>query len=175
MGEFVKKQNMFNPIPKPHKLTEKEKYEKKLAKLKESRDRQIQRLRESKFKQIKKASAPRLSDLKKALQIKFNRYIRERDLGKECISCPKILVKGNYDAGHFVNQGSCGALRYNPDNVHGQCSPSCNRYKHGNLVEYRIKLVERIGLKKVEWLEAHRHDIKKWTREELKQIEESLK
>jgi len=58
--------------------------------------------------------------------------------------------------------------------VHKQCV-SCNRFKHGNLIEYRINLVKKIGIKKVEWLEEHRKDVKRWTREELEEILERLR
>jgi hypothetical protein len=61
-------------FPKPHKLTDKEKYEKKLAQLKAMKDRQIQKLREGKAKQVKKAGLPKLSELKRKLQTKINSF-----------------------------------------------------------------------------------------------------
>jgi len=98
----------------------------------------------------------RLSDLKNKLQIIFNRYIRLRDKDLPCISCGQF--KDNYDAGHFWSVGANSYLRYNEDNVHKQCSPSCNRWKNGNPLEYRIGLVKKIGEKRVQWLDEHRKD-----------------
>ena len=119
-------------------------------------------------KKQKKQVVLRVSDLKKKAQKIFNKWIRTRDEDLPCISCQKWANK--FDAGHFIAQGSSGALRYNEDNVHKQCSNRCNRFGHGNLIEYRIALIEKIGVERVEWLENHRHDVKKWTRTELEEI-----
>lgn len=83
------------------------------------------------------------SDHLKELQVLFNTYIRLRDEGRECISCDNLL-KGKYDAGHFFSVGAYPNLRFNENNVHGQCV-HCNQHKHGNLIEYGIRLPERIG------------------------------
>jgi hypothetical protein len=113
-----------------------------------------------------------LPQLKKKVQRAVNKWIRKRDEDKPCISCGKHAEKK--DAGHFVAQGSSSFLRYNLDNIHGQCY-GCNRFKHGNLLEYRIGLIKRIGEDKVKYLEDNRHTLKKWTREELEELLESLR
>ena len=103
--------------------------------------------------------------LRKKAQTAVNRWIRERDEHLGCISC-----NGRVEAaGHFWSQGASGALRYHPDNINGQCT-SCNNFKSGNLLEYRLALVEKIGEESVAWLDKHRTDTKKWTREELQEI-----
>mgnify|MGYP001328630967 FL=1 len=114
-----------------------------------------------------KKKEPTMAQLKKIVQRKVNEYVRLRDKKLPCISCGRRGVA--IDAGHYVAQGSSGLLRYELDNLNGQCQ-KCNRFLHGNLIEYRIGLVKRIGILQVEWLEKHRHDIKKWTREELNEI-----
>ncbi|MNV94691.1 Bacteriophage Lambda NinG protein [compost metagenome] len=45
----------------------------------------------------------------------------------------------------------------------------CNRNLSGNAVEYRIRLVTRIGADKVDWLEGP-HSARKYTVEEIKAI-----
>ena len=110
--------------------------------------------------------------LKKKVHSEVNKFVRERDKNKPCISCGRRIESG--DCGHYVAQGSSGLLRYHPDNLALQCT-SCNRFKHGNLINYRIGLVSRIGEDRVKWLEDHRHDTKKWRREELESILEGLK
>lgn len=107
-----------------------------------------------------------LSELKKTAQKYFNKFIRERDANDGCISCTK---EGCDHAGHYIAQGSSGVLRFNEDNVNGQ-GRNCNVWKHGNPIEYRLRLVQKIGEKRVEYLEAHRNDLKKWSREELEAI-----
>lgn len=119
----------------------------------------------------KQKKEPTLPQLKKTVQRKVNAYVRERDKNEPCISCHKI--KDNKEGGHYVAQGSSGFLRYHLDNIHGQCV-DCNHFKSGNLLEYRISLVQKIGVERVEWLEKHRKDIKKWTREELQDVLNSL-
>lgn len=118
-----------------------------------------------------------IPQLKKAAQIAFNQYIRLRDRNKPCISCGNPLQQtqkgGDYDCGHYRSTGSADHLRFNEDNAHGQCK-HCNRWLNGNVVNYRAGLIERIGLDRVEKLEAM-NEPKKWTRESLKRIEQEYK
>lgn len=113
-----------------------------------------------------------LSQLKKKVQKAVNAYVRLRDKNEPCISCGRFVDEK--DAGHYCAQGSSGVLRYHLDNLWGQCL-SCNRFKHGALLEYRIGLVKRIGLERVEYLENHRKDVKKWTRDELETVLSNVK
>ena len=91
----------------------------------------------------------------KLYQITFNTFIRERDKGLPCISCgtTRNVV---YAAGHFIPT-TYQYLRFNELNVHRQCNKNCNMMKSGNLIEYRINLIEKIGLEDVEYLENSRH------------------
>ncbi|MCP4493118.1 MAG: NinG family protein [Gammaproteobacteria bacterium] len=129
------------------------------------------------------------SDRKKRLpaaQSAFNAYIRKRDSGKPCISCYRSIMEiekndgwkvgGSWDCGHFLTIGSHPELRFNEMNAHRQCK-SCNggsgnfsKKNHTVQKEYKIKLVERIGLKEVAWLEGP-HEAKKYTVQDLKEIE----
>lgn len=83
------------------------------------------------------------SEWLKDLQKVFNEFIRLRDKNKPCISCGKPLI-GKYDAGHYFTVGSYPNIRFNEDNVHGQCV-ECNQHKHGNINEYSLHLPNRIG------------------------------
>lgn len=152
------------------KYCKKCKYIVALQKKHESTLRQLER---TKNKKQKNKGVIRVSDLKKQAQKVFNKWIRERDKQNGCISCGNTNAS-SYEAGHFLAQGSTGALRYHEDNVHKQCY-SCNHFKHANLIEYRINLLAKIGKQRVEWLEEHRKDIKKWQREELNEIIERYK
>jgi len=71
----------------------------------------------------------------------FNTYIRNRDQGKPCISCGAYTT---LQAGHFYSAGNYPALRFDPNNVHGQCK-KCNYYLSGNLTEYEKSLNYRVG------------------------------
>lgn len=106
-------------------------------------------------------------DYMREAQAAFNAWIRERDRLLPCISCGRHH-QGKYDAGHYRTVGSNPALRFEPLNCHKQCVP-CNQHKSGNIVEYRLNLVQRIGADAVAWLEGP-HEPKKYTIEDLQQI-----
>ena len=106
-------------------------------------------------------------DWLKEAQAAFNRWVRVRDHGLPCISCGRYH-KGAWDAGHYRSVGACSALRFHPDNCHAQCVP-CNQHKSGNIIEYRIGLLARIGQVRLDWIEVH-HEPAKWTIEQLKQV-----
>ncbi|MEO8490967.1 recombination protein NinG [Pseudomonas sp.] len=108
-----------------------------------------------------KSRADHLKDTQQA----FNAWVRARDAELPCISCGRHH-QGKYDAGHYRTVGSNPALRFEPKNCHRQCSP-CNTQLSGNIVNYRIELLKRIGVEAVEWLEGH-HEAKKYTVHELK-------
>lgn len=107
-------------------------------------------------------------------QSAVNEYVRLRDAHLPCISCDSMpndsdLITGSrWDAGHYRSVGACPELRFEPLNIHRQCV-KCNRNLSGNAVEYRIRLVLRIGADKVAWLEGP-HPACKYTVEEIKTI-----
>lgn len=123
--------------------------------------------KETKLKLDAMQTKPQL--VKKA-QTAFNAYIRARDVGKPCISCDKPLDGGanTFDAGHYRSVGSAPHMRFVEDNVHGQCK-HCNNWLTGNHVEYRKKLLERIGQHQLELLEAD-NTLRKYTKEGLEEI-----
>ena len=144
---------------------------KRIRQLEQQKEMQRRAFERTKVKKQKTKGVIRVSDLKKEVQKHFNRYIRLRDEGKMCISCGKREIS---HAGHYIAQGSTGALRYHEDNVNGQCV-KCNVWDHGNLINYRIGLVKKIGEDRVQWLEDHRNDVKKWQREELNELMDKYK
>jgi hypothetical protein len=126
----------------------------------------------------RRVTKEKLSEMKtipqliKEAQIEFNTFIRERDKGKPCICCGRPLgeseIGGSYDCGHWRSTGSASHLRFDERNAHAQ-RKFCNRYGAGRAVDYRIGLVERIGLDQVQLLESN-NTPHKWTREELIEI-----
>ena len=131
-------------------------------------------LKDKKWKKEKakiKSDLMTLQDWIKIAQTHFNKYIRLRDKGQPCISCSKPAKKEN--AGHYRSAGGNPELRFEELNVHLQCE-YCNTYQHGNLIEYRKNLINKIGLDKVEWLEQS-HEPAKYTIEEVKEIIKTYK
>ena len=96
------------------------------------------------------------SDYLKEAQIAFNAYVRARDAKDACISCGQWTEDkygGGWDAGHYRSTGSAPHLRFNLHNCHKQCV-KCNRHRSGAAVDYRLRLIEKIGIEKVEALES---------------------
>ena len=103
----------------------------------------------------------------KETQIVFNKYIRLRDAALPCISCQRFHA-GQYHAGHYKTVGSAPQLRFNEDNCHKQCAP-CNNHLSGNIINYRINLILKVGRQRVELLESI-NTIKKYTIDDIKEL-----
>lgn len=114
-----------------------------------------------------KAKTKTKADHVKDLQVVFNQWVRLRDDGLPCVSCGRHH-EGQYHAGHYRTVGANPELRFEPLNVHRQCAP-CNNHKSGDIVNYRINLIHRIGAEQVAWLEGP-HEPKRFTIEDLKLI-----
>lgn len=102
----------------------------------------------------------------------FNKYIRLRDRDEPCISCGRYH-NGQYHAGHYLATAARPHLRYDESNCHKQCAP-CNNHLSGNLVNYRISLIEKIGLEEVERLENDHND-NRFNIDDLKELIEKYK
>ncbi|WP_231957520.1 recombination protein NinG [Paraburkholderia tropica] len=96
----------------------------------------------------------------KELQAAFNAFIRARDANDPCISCDRPATwDGQWHASHYRSVGSTPELRFNEFNVHRSCS-ICNNFLSGNIGSYRPRLIAKIGLEKVEWLEGEHAPLK---------------
>ena len=111
----------------------------------------------------RKADVKPLSHCMNMTQRAFNDFIRARD-GEVCISCGSTSAI-SYHAGHYRTTAAASQLRFNEDNVHSQCS-ACNTHHSGAIGPYRINLIAKIGLQRVEALESG-NNLHRYTREEL--------
>lgn len=109
------------------------------------------------------------SDYIKEARREFNKFIRLRDKDDPCISCGKYHP-GKYDAGHYRTTKAAPELQFEELNCHAQCVP-CNKHLSGNIVEYRIRLCQKIGQDKVEWLEGE-HEPKNYSIDDLIEIKQ---
>jgi hypothetical protein len=119
----------------------------------------------------------RLGTLIKNTVIICHKYIRERDKYKSCISCGEAW-NDSHQAGHFYKAELFSSLKFNEDNINGQCV-GCNIRKEGNESQYRVNLPNRIGqdnyneLNRLAILEKQTDF--KWSRTELNKIREYYK
>ena len=127
-----------------------------------------------------KTKSDHLNDAQKAC----NAFIRERDKNEPCISCGTMKQDIQYCAGHYKTRGGHPELRFHPMNIHKQCNHRCNLHLSGNVPEYRLKLIKKIGLKNVEWLEGPHEaqnptiedikDIRQWYKDQLKALKSEI-
>lgn len=143
-----------------------------------NKDKLVKKGRQIKRKDIaeRKKKLKSVNDYAAEAQAAVNLYIRIRDYNKPCISCgcSKVSVFGGYrgaggwDAGHYRSRGAAAHLRFNLLNIHKQCV-KCNRDRSGNVVDYRIRLIERIGKSAVEAIESNNKP-RKFTIEYLERV-----
>lgn len=144
----------------------------KLALAKKAKADTIKAKAEKRADKEKRERLKSRSDWAREAQQAFNAYIRARDRDLACISCGRHH-DGQYHAGHYMSRGARPELAYHPDNCHKQCAP-CNTHLSGNLVLYRVNLIEKIGLERVEWLEGP-HEPLKMTVEAFKALRDEYR
>lgn len=125
----------------------------------------------------KEAAKPR-GKLTLEAQQAFNAWIRARDEHQPCISCGKppgdmTQLHAGRDAGHYRSVGAAKHLRFHEDNCHAQCV-RCNQWDAGKAVDYRIGLVARIGVERVEAIE-HDNTVRKYTDDDLRAIRDKYR
>lgn len=119
------------------------------------------------IREFKKNDKPVLLQLAQKL---VNQFIRMRDKGKPCISCGHDFTKGRQEhCGHYIARSKSSLLRFNERNLNTQCN-ICNDHLSGNIGEYRLGLIQKVGLDEVEFLEANKTALKTWTVEELQEV-----
>jgi hypothetical protein len=132
-----------------------------------AREKKAKRETKEKLAKIK----TRQEHLRDAQQF-FNQYIRVRDQHLPCISCQRFH-SGQYHAGHLRSVGSSPHMRFVEDNVHKQCS-ACNNHLSGNILNFRINLIHKIGIERVEAIEND-NTARHYTIEEIQAIKVKYK
>jgi hypothetical protein len=99
---------------------------------------------------------PSKTTLKRKLDKIFSHWVLKRDANEnrmgKCITCGKYA---HLEAGHFIPRQHT-SLRYEPMNVHGQCS-YCNRWLHGAQADYYLAVVKMYGEEKVQLMMHKRY------------------
>lgn len=114
--------------------------------------------RERREIKVRKEKLKSRADHLREAQAAFNAFIRLRDAQQPCISCGRHHL-GKWDAGHYRSVGANPELRFDEDNCHRQCVP-CNQHLSGNILNYRLGLLVRIGAERVARLEGPHEALK---------------
>jgi len=146
--------------------------------VKEEKQKKIQKQQkefavvERKYNDEKKLTASLLNT-----KTQVHAYVRKRDEGKPCISCNKPHEK-TFEAGHHYSANSFLTLKFNLDNINGQCL-YCNRHLESNFDNYALNLPNRIGTesydKLVKLAGVDKQFSKVWNLENLKEIRDNIK
>ena len=122
--------------------------------------------------QAKKKEFLTKSDHIKLAQSAFNAWVRFRDRNEPCISCGSmnndVVRGGKRDCGHMLSRGAHPEHRFRLDNTASQCV-KCNRFLNGNVANFRIGMINRWGLERIEALECD-HKPRKFTIDYLKRL-----
>ena len=126
----------------------------------------------------RKAKLKGKSEYKAEAQKAFNAFIRQRDCLLDCISCGRnskkeTLTGAMFHAGHYRSRGANPELSFIEDNVHKQCA-YCNKDLSGNITNYRINLIKKIGAKRLDWLEGP-HELTRYSIEDYEAIKKKYR
>lgn len=93
----------------------------------------------------------------------------------KCVTCNiPLITQEQVDGGHFKKKNVYSAIKLYTLQIHPQCV-NCNQYNGGREDEYRLFMIDRYGLEKVEWLESHKGVItKKYTAEYLRKYKKIM-
>lgn len=109
-------------------------------------------------KQFEKPLKPQ-KQIKQKPDTKWNaiaKQVKERDKGKPCICCGKVMQPHEIQAGHFISRAKSKELYYDLRNIHAQCWECNNNHQRQQETHkaFRIGLIARYSLEDVEVLET---------------------
>jgi hypothetical protein len=145
------------------------KEEKEKKKAKANKDFEIAEIKDKEEKKLK------ASLINTKTQV--HAYVRNRDKGKPCISCGTNWNQ-DFQCGHHYKSETFITLRFNLDNLHGQCR-RCNLHLEGAFDNYALNLPNRIGIERynklVELASVDKQFEKVWNVDNLKEVRMLLK
>ena len=116
-----------------------------------------------------------LDAAEKRLRKNFNKFIQLRDAivcvsGEiliKCIACSRSKILNNtyewrtWHASHYWLENKYASVRFDEENVNGCCS-HCNKHLSGNLAQYEVNLIDKIGNENFQRLNFRRNQIRKY-------------
>ena len=118
------------------------------------------------------------SKLKKRLWKIISEYIRRKFADHAgyttCVTCGTTKHWKELQAGHWIPQAKGDAVRYEEENIHPQCF-RCNVNLSGNAGEYYKYMLSMYGLEGMDRLVEQSNQVKKFTVNDLLEIEKDYK
>jgi hypothetical protein len=111
----------------------------------------------------------------------FSPFIRLRDALRTtgtledliCITCDARTPYRGSQASHFI-EGRGNAVLFDEELVNGSCF-ACNIWKHGNMTQYTLRMIDLHGREWVDEKQQLRHVTKKYTVADYQEIERYYK
>ena len=104
------------------------------------------------------------------LRDSFESHVTYKERRFTCISCGITKSTQQMQAGHLNSAGKYSILRFNLDNINGECV-HCNYYGKDHLRQYEENLIKKIGQKRVDklkfWAKVSKQKAHKWDRFDL--------
>ena len=120
----------------------------------------------------------KLSTLKAKRWKLTSEYIRRKNSDDngitKCVTCGIAKHWKEMDCGHFVPKNKGNAVYFVEENLGCQCT-YCNRFLHGNLIEYTRYIIDMYGIEKVDELRALANTTLKFTALDHEEAIEELK
>lgn len=104
-------------------------------------NRTSERLKKFNWRNAQKDALKHFQKLRRMQEADHNGYC-------QCISCPKKKHFKEMDGGHYKKSKDFPNVSFDPVNVWPQC-PYCNDHLGGNEVNYRINLIQKVGILEV--------------------------
>jgi hypothetical protein len=122
-----------------------------------------------------------IGNTKQKAWVAFSRYMRTLGCLKssgnkengQCYTCDTWHDIKDLQAGHFIG-GRKGAVLFDEELIRNQCM-ACNVFLHGNYSEYTVRMIAEVGMKKVREFMARKGLVKKYSRQDYIEIEETYK
>lgn len=124
-------------------------------------------------KKVIRENLKTLSDYEAEAKNVFQKWVRLRDKDLPCISCGNPNA-ADWCGSHYFPAGMYSGMIFDERNVNKSCNTFCNLMNSGNLIGYRIGLINRFGEEFVKKLESDANERRnyKYTKAELIEIKQ---
>ncbi len=116
---------------------------------------------------LRKRSKNPIPKLRREVWDLMSELVRREEKGR-CYTCGIVKDWKEQDCGHFIHKDCMDFVR---ENLHCQCA-KCNRFLHGNLIQYAIELEKQYGAGIIQRLKKQGDQIHRWKVSELEKLKQ---